>query len=232
MDNHRLALWCWWQHLDESDHWDFVHIDRHYDALWEQTNPWPTHSSPDHRTSLQSFRDATFVVNQFHTEDPWPLYRWDTITSALFSREREKLLDLYFATAGEGDRPLAPRMLDVKPWHVPRTLAYLATSEEHLQYPCIVDIDLDYFSHNDVDSHPFDQVFSDSYLADIGHQLKQGLSNGRFGVVTIALSPETTGSWALAEHLLSVLLSPFTELAEFQTGSPTVASPPHTQKGQ
>ena len=33
MDNHRLALWCWFQHIEEWHNWTYVHIDRHFDAL-------------------------------------------------------------------------------------------------------------------------------------------------------------------------------------------------------
>ena len=32
MDNHRLALWCWMQHIEEEQY-DIVHIDEHYDCL-------------------------------------------------------------------------------------------------------------------------------------------------------------------------------------------------------
>jgi hypothetical protein len=43
MDNHRLALWCWWQRLPESERWHYLHVDCHYDALWHIFNPWIEH---------------------------------------------------------------------------------------------------------------------------------------------------------------------------------------------
>lgn len=64
------------------------------------------------------------------------------------------------------------------------------------------------------------QVFSDVYIRELGRSLKAGLDAGRFGVVTVALSPSTTGSWQLAESLLSLLLEPFPDYAAFKAGAP------------
>jgi hypothetical protein len=201
MDNHRLALWCWWQHLAESDQWNFVHIDRHHDALWQKFNPWPSHTRPDHRSDLAAFRNAT--VDCYG--DPCALYRWDTITSALWSLHADQLLELRFATADEGDRLATSRAQHMKPWSVPGLMQYLAEPVDHLAFPTIVDIDIDYFARHDLDG-AFGPVFSDEYIGEIGRALRVGLESGRFGVVTVALSPETTGSWSLAERLLATLL--------------------------
>lgn len=218
MDNHRLALWCWWQHLHESPFWGFTHVDRHYDALWQGTNPWPTHAKAEHRTDLESFRAATFRSSTDAMD--FELYRWDTITSALWSLHAEQLRDIHFATAGEGDFPLIPRANHVGPWKVPRLLQYLAEPVDHLSFPEILDLDIDYFSQAD-HGGPFGRVFSDEYIGEIGRAVATGLECGRFGVITIALSPETTGSWRLAEELLSVLLAPMPRLyEEFAAGAP------------
>ena len=63
-------------------------------------------------------------------------------------------------------------------------------------------------------------VFSPDYVRGIDRSILAGLKSGRLGVVTIALSPETTGSWELAEQQLAHLLEPFPEYDEFRAGSP------------
>lgn len=36
MDNHRIALWCWLQHIDLKNEYNFVHIDMHTDTLYSR----------------------------------------------------------------------------------------------------------------------------------------------------------------------------------------------------
>jgi hypothetical protein len=215
MDNHRLALWCWWQHLHESPYWNFVHIDRHFDALWQVFNPWPEHTKPEHRNDLGSYRTATLNCSG----EPCELYRWDTICSALWSLHKNELLKLHFATAGEGDPLETSRVQQIDPWGLPGMMRYLAEPSETFDYPAIVDLDIDYFTRHDLDG-AFGSVFSDEYLTEIAAALRIGLDSGRFGVVTIALSPETTGCWSLAETMLRKLLSRIDGADAFFNGVP------------
>jgi hypothetical protein len=215
MDNHRLALWCWWQHLAESDYWTFHHVDRHYDALWQKSNPWPKHTTSEHRKDLAAFRSAKWQAR----DGEFDLYRWDTITSSLFALHGEQILESTFATNHEGDRLALARAQDIASWSLPSHFRYLAELEDGLSFPRIIDIDMDYFTHDDLDG-PFGQVFSDEFIGELGESLRVGLENGRFGVVTIALSPETTGNWALAERLATKLLEPLGLASEFAAGAP------------
>lgn len=215
MDNHRLALWCWWQHLDESPRWSFHHIDRHFDALWQIYNPWPEHFRPEHRTDLDAFRRATFETG----DGPFELYRWDAITSALWSLHRNVLTDVSFATANEGDAPPMERAQHIDPWRLLAHLDFLADADEPGSVPRIIDVDLDYFARHDLNG-AFGQVFSDEYLEQFGASLRRGYESGRFGVITVALSPTTTGSWPLAERLLGKVLASFPEAREILQAAP------------
>lgn len=217
MDNHRLALWCWWQHLKNNPYrWDFLHIDRHYDALWQEARPWSKHHNPQHRLDLSSFRQATFPESGVESK----LYRWDAITSALKVLDGDKIDSWAFATAGEGAPLSIPesKLQTISPWDLPAHLRWMAGPTENTQ-PFIVDIDIDYFTHLDYDDR-VGQVFSDQYIRELGAAINEGLSNNRFGVVTIALSPTTTGSWELAEELCYVLLEDHPCLPELQAGKP------------
>jgi hypothetical protein len=224
MDNHRLALWCWWQHLNEDRQWNYTHIDRHFDSLWQTIQPWHQHTLPAHRTELAAFREAKF---QPEGNETWTfeLYRWDIITSALWALDADRLREVYFATDGEGDYPLIPRAQHLSPWKVPGHLAYLILEDRVMAPANIIDIDIDYFTRSDFGGELFGRVFSDEYVRDIGTSLANALSADRDDVVTIALSPSTTGSWPLAERVLAALLAPMPDiLSEFLAGAPPAGS--------
>lgn len=214
MDNHRLALWCWWQHLDRSPNgWNFLHIDRHYDAMWQAEHIWVNHQQL-HRQDLDAFREAKF--RDAGTE--MNLHRWDVMTGALKRLDGEKIHNWVFATADEGSRLEIPGLESLDPWQLQRHLKFMAESS-HEDLPTIVDVDIDYFTYQGRDGR-FGRVFSDQYISDLGLALFEGLQSHRFGIVTVALSPTTTGSWQLAEELLGVLLQEHPCFAEFQTGAP------------
>lgn len=40
MDNHRAALWCWLQHIEQGDRVSICHIDKHSDVLSSQLDRW------------------------------------------------------------------------------------------------------------------------------------------------------------------------------------------------
>jgi len=123
------------------------------------------------------------------------------------------------ATADEGDRPLISRHMDIDPWELLGHLRFLSEEPVQPMHRNIVDIDIDYFTHHDLDG-PFGQVFSDAYIASVGESLQRGIESGSFGVVTIALSPSTTGSWQLAERIAARLLEPLGLAAAFASGAP------------
>ncbi len=218
MDNHRLALWCWWQQLDDSPRgWNYLHIDRHYDASWQKARPWLTCHNASHRLDLNSFREAKFFSEM---GEELYLYKWDVITSALWTLDRDKIHNWAFATAHEGMPLCIPGLEYITPWKLPAQLRWMAKPNEE-ELSSIVDIDLDYFTHCDDDGSS-GRVFSDQYLRELGSAICEGLTNNRFGVVTIALSPSpsTTGSWELAEELCWALLEGYPSLSELQAGAP------------
>lgn len=215
MDNHRLAPWCWWQHLDnEPQGWNFLHIDRHYDALWQTACPWQDHYDQSHRSDLDAYRLARFTDGDTEFE----LYRWDNITSTLLVLDGERIHSWGFATAGKGEPLHVPNSQTIDPWNLPAYLRWAAEPNEQA-HPFIIDMDLDFFTHCDADGHK-GQVFSDQYLHELGSALVAGLTNKTIGVVTVALSPSTTGSWELAEELCWTLLDEYPDIRELRMSAP------------
>lgn len=204
MDNHRLAQWCWWQHLDGTRKWGFFHMDRHYDAIWEKAGFWKKHHKLEHRSALAAYQTATFRDGS--DSAAMILYRWDSITGSLWALNKAELKAVRFATAQENKAPRIRGALHSLPWEVIGELEWLAETDEHEQGPWIIDIDIDYFTRKDKGTGTVQPVIADSYVRQLGQYLVEGMANGNFGVVTVALSPETTGSWQLAEHYLGLLL--------------------------
>jgi hypothetical protein len=215
MDNHRLALWCWWQHITENPQgWNFLHIDRHYDALWQNARPWVKGFQQIHQSDLNSFRQAIFTIDG----EEMNLYRWDVITSALLILNGFMIKNWAFATASEGVPLSVPRLENIISWNLPVKLQWMANQKED-DLPSIIDIDIDYFTHLDRNGH-FERVFSDQYLRELGTSICDGLKNHNFGVVTVALSPSTTGSWSIAEELCWKLLENHPEISDLIAGAP------------
>jgi len=195
MDNHRLAPWCFWQHTNEADEWRLFHIDRHPDTADENVD-WPRVVMPEHRTNVEAFTSAMI--------DGRELYPWDVVVSAALLTEPGRIGFTYMASREREGEWLPEQCDKVDPWELQWRLWYIVEKNEEDdrdQRPWWIDLDLDYFT--DVQSRP---LFSDSQVRAIGELLRKGVENGRIRLLTIALSPETTGDWPTAERLLDLVL--------------------------
>lgn len=201
MDNHRLALWCWWQHLSEAPYWNFLHIDRHYDGIWWSLD-WNTRVRAEHKANVDAFIDArqTSDGHEHH------LYQWDSLISSFWSLHHAQLNRVVLATGKEGEEPKGCRYEDCSPWALMGELETVVSEDPTDLKPWIVDIDLDYFTVSPWESGPY-QLLSDATIRRISHYVRRGLEMKRIGVVTVALSPETTGDWDIATALLRELFT-------------------------
>lgn len=206
MDNHRAALWCWWQHTRPGEPWNLLHIDRHYDALSSNLDAWLA-QMPGRTASLQDYLAASWTVDG----ERIPVITWDNYLSLCLARQGGEIEEVLLATAGEGDRPRQPTQEEIDSWELLEHLASIIEidEDEPHQSPWVINVDLDYFTAIPGWDEGASQVFHDEYIAKIGQMLVSGLANGRISCATIALSPETTGGWDLAERLLVTLLRPF-----------------------
>jgi len=114
--------------------------------------------------------------------------------------------------------PSIPEFQIIDPWDLPASLNYLAQEMDN-DCPSIIDIDLDYFTQKDLEDHVL-RIFSKEYIHDLNSSLIKGISNGNFCLVTIALSPETTGSWSLSENLCWELLKGIPHLSHLMDAAP------------
>ncbi len=214
MDNHRCALWCWWQQLDTAKRWNFLHADYHYDAQWAGFAPWNTEYQPAHQANLTEYLAAT--VPDDAAGDPMEIYRWDTFVTAFIDLSGGVCDRFVMAGAVQGAPPhRAFEELDVR--QSVALLEEIATRRGGT--PWIVDVDLDVFSCRDHSG----RVKTRAHAATVrkaGSLIRRGYESGSIGVVTVALSPDNTGSWERSERLLSELLTDWPDRPDLSAPRP------------
>lgn len=189
MDNHRLALWCWFQKMQRGSRYNLLHIDAHPDmsdsALAHfQHNLW-TMSLDEYRTTLQ-------------TDINIPLFRWDNYLEIFIQKYPELVGQTFSATHHLGaDKALNE---DIEPYHLSSFMNSIFQGNRYLnELPWIVNLDLDYFFTAAPEKFEF---FSNEVVEAISCSIQTGLKNGMIEILTISLSPECCGSWDKAEMML------------------------------
>ncbi len=193
-DNHRVAMWCWLQHLASEERVALIHIDRHSDTLQSNLRLWLEALPPLEGISLEDYLGASWHLNGSEV----PLIHWGNYLSLFLARYPHQLSELFWAQLpATGDLPNFP-FTEVPPHELPLHLAACAANER----PCIVNLDLDYFmwrrQRND-----YYQIYSDAYLHHLGESIAALQDSGALKCLTIALSPECCGGWANSEELLA-----------------------------
>jgi len=202
MDNHRLALWCWWQQWDGQDEVQLGHIDRHYDAIGCDAARWGKRFKSAHKASLDEYLEAEVELDD---GDALPLYRWDNNVAAFLSLHADQVATTVMATGDGGDKPEIGAPEYVNAWWLIQSLQWALSEEQVTTPPWIINVDLDYFTCSDQHGD-FRHLHSRRFIVEVGELLREGYERGRFRVVTVALSPETTGGWPVAEEILDALL--------------------------
>jgi len=189
MDNHRLALWCWFQKIQKAERYNLFHIDAHPDlsesGLKEFNHDLWTISLDDYRSAHQK------EVNS-------PLFRWDNYIEIFLQKYPENVGHTISATHHLGSTKDLKEV--VKPIDLVRRLDDLFSERIYLNdLPWIVNLDIDYLFSSRPQKLP---LFSEEYVEAVALSIKRGLDNGMIKVLTIALSPECCGGWEKAEVML------------------------------
>lgn len=224
MDNHKSALWCWLQSCEKEKHYNFMHIDRHYDMLgcFHDEDLEPVNANP-HLT----FEDFS---NLKRKDDDFKVFRWDNYIMAGYVLRPNWFHTNIFLTQQEGDigktwghKPMKIREENplYMEWYIQQ---YIEEPDKYLdgfkdndyKLPRIVNLDLDVFYTGN--SHI--QLFSDDYIRHIAEILQRNLK--RIAVLTIALSPDCLGGEELADkwengfRLLRIMSEKLTCLKDFE----------------
>ena len=189
MDNHRLALWCWFQKIDKTKRYNLIHIDAHPDMS---------------ESALKYFKHDLYAMNLDEYREAWqkdinmPLFRWDNYIEVFLRKYPELVGKTVSATHHLGSSKELSE--EVRAYDLVKYLNGLFSGERYVnELPWIVNLDLDYFFSAAPEKI---QLFGDEFIEGVNRAIRLGLENGMIEVLTISLSPECCGSWEKAESML------------------------------
>lgn len=189
MDNHRLALWCWFQKMKKDSRYNLLHIDAHPD-MSDSALKYFRHDL--WKMPLQEYRET--LQPDINT----PLFRWDNYIEVFLQKYPELVGLTVSATHHLGSNKELSR--EIKPYDL---VKYTQNTFSEVSFvndlSWIVNLDLDYFYSAAPEKM---ELFSDEYIEGLSNAIQKGLSNGMISVLTISLSPECCGSWEKAEKML------------------------------
>jgi hypothetical protein len=195
MDNHRAALWCWFQHLSQMRKYNLIHIDRHTDTVYSQMEILKE-ALPENFTStpLNTYLSYEYEGACMRA----PVIRWDNYLSLFFECYPDILDECIFATHDEGDKPRWKKdIANVPPWDLPGNFDYWLEKGSW-----IVNVDLDYFYYGNSEFYSDGTLmFSKNYIEMLFSKVRQKQKDGTIVVLTISLSPECCAGWDETEVL-------------------------------
>lgn len=190
MDNHRLALWCWFQKLEKNKRYNLFHIDAHPDMS---------------ESALKYFHHDLWTMDLKTYRETWqddinmPLFRWDNYIEIFLKRYPELIGQTFSATHHLGSNKTLSE--DIRAYDLIKFSQGVFSGGKYVNdLPWIVNLDLDYFFSAAPEKL---LLFSEDYMKKLAESLSLGLSNGMIAILTISLSPECCGSWKKAESVLS-----------------------------
>ena len=187
MDNHKAALWCWFQHIPENKLINLIHIDKHTDS--KKVHDKCIEVCPD----LWSVNIEEYLLCKY---DKFPLFDWGNYITIFLSKYKRIIDKCIFATHNDGDKPnFDIQIADI--WDVPCELNYWIEKSEN---KTILNIDLDYFFYG-CDSGNGTILFSDEYIEQTFSSIKKQLEAKKILCFTMSLSPECCGGWFAAEEM-------------------------------
>ncbi|HBV8720883.1 MULTISPECIES: UPF0489 family protein [Citrobacter freundii complex] len=202
-DNHRIALWCWMQHLKPNQNIALFHIDRHYDTGTLNAPYSGMFPGVFNLKTLEEYLALEVQVNKQKT----PLIRWDNYLSFFISDSalQNHIECIYLATHKDGSYPNNPFdhcFSDVEPYELLDDLEGAINNHQKI----IVNIDLDYFftgEHGD-----YFKFIDDKFITKLFKIVKAGLDSRKISCLTVCLSPECcgdlNGSWSNSESVLEI----------------------------
>ena len=189
MDNHRLALWCWFQKMQKNQRYNLFHIDAHPD-MSESALKYFDHDLWG--MSLEEYRSV------WQEDINMPLFRWDNYIEVFLKKYPEMVGKTVSATHKLGSSKELSE--EIRVYDLVKYMRGIFSGGRFVNdLPWIVNLDLDYFFSAAPEKL---MLFSDEVLGELNKVIQMGLENKMIEVFTISLSPECCGGWDKAEGVL------------------------------
>ncbi len=189
MDNHRLALWCWFQEIEKETRYNLLHIDAHPDLS---------------ESALSHFNENLWEMDLKTYRETWqkdinePLFRWDNYIEVFLQKYATSVGKTYSATHQVGSHKTLQS--EIKSFDLIKFVTAVFSEKNYInEHQWIVNLDLDYFFSAAPEKC---ELFSEEFILKLSDAIKLGLKNKMIKVITISLSPECCGSWEKAEMML------------------------------
>lgn len=196
MDNHRLALWCWFQKIDKTKKYNLFHLDAHPDMSNSSNESFKKLKLKVDNLSLEKYQ--TIIQPEINL----PIFRWDNYLQIMleFYPEIINKENTYSATHKVGSNETLNH--DISGYQLLGELNGIFSGKKYInENKWIMNLDLDYFFSSLPEKK---MMYSLEYLEAIAMAIKNGLDNEIIQVLTIAMSPECCGGWLNAEKVLLV----------------------------
>lgn len=199
MDNHLAASWCWSQIIDLNKSYNLYHIDRHYDLLYSRIDEWEKRFKEENVRFDSDTIEKLLSIEYKNSDCEGQIIRFDNYID-IFNRLYPNVFkssQIFFATHKEINYDKSVWSLTEKEiYELPINLGFwIQNDSEQFKRKTIVNLDIDYFFTTSYDDEIF-QFLTDEYILQIAKQIKQAWEY--IDVLTIALSPETSGGWDIA----------------------------------
>lgn len=186
MDNHRAALWCWFQHLSKASKYNLFHIDRHFDTVYTRIEQWNEHLPNMYDISINDYLELDYDADFGNTL----LFSWDNYLSIFLENYGDMINECVFATHEDGEKPRFDKCDCIKLWDIPKNMDYwLNNSRQNW----IINVDIDFFFSETDGSQLF--MFSDGYIESIFRPIAERIKDGKIEIFTLCLSPEYCSGW-------------------------------------
>jgi len=188
MDNHRMAAWCWVNHIDENEKYIVVHIDKHYDTLGNQMNEW----TKPIKKGLKNLSLAEYdsIEYQKTTLDRYKIFRWDNYIPIFHHYYSNLVSEYVFYTHNQGN---ISKELEKHITHCPahNLINDFYDCFSEYEEKLIINLDIDYFFCSNPN---YFMLFSNYAIKRLIEGIMK-LVVDRKNILTIAMSPECCGGW-------------------------------------
>ncbi|MGX7688074.1 hypothetical protein ACWA1C_12980 [Flectobacillus roseus] len=193
MDNHLAAIWCW-EHLPQRKKIQIIHIDAHYDLGYSPPGSF-LYGDLDLKTinveELTNYKSDQFIGI--------PYFLYDNYIHLFNDKFPNRIEKIFFCTQNEGDFAEINGIEFIE-FELVELDKYLSTDKDITR---VLNLDIDFFFEQDSGKFQIVEDYKINFFINWFEKY-----NKSFDMITIALSPDFTGSWENSIDMVNKILKP------------------------